>query len=101
MAELFNVLAGKSKDTFAIGGIDFYAAPLTIAEWSELATLPDDRLLDFLTAKLKARIKEPTKWSPDRITLGWLKQNLPQNMLGTVQYLLMHGKMPEPESGKP
>lgn len=103
MAKLFDVLAGKSDDTFKIGGVEFYAAPLTVTEWGQLARLNDsggDPLFHFMAEKLQARVKEPTKNPPSEVRAQWLKDNLPHVMMGTLQYALMYGKMPEADSGK-
>ena len=106
--KLFDVLAGKADETFAYGGVNFYAAPLTIAEWTEMAALSennDEELLNFLAAKMRARVVSPTKDEPTAITSEWLRHNVPYVMLGTLQYILMHGKLPpepKPEAeGKP
>lgn len=106
MAKLFSVLAGKSEDTFAIGGVDFYAAPLTIAEWTQMQVLEEEgrlnaELLTYLASKLQARVKEPTKNPPSEVTSRWLEVNLPREKLSVLQYVLMYGRMPEVSDGKP
>jgi len=111
MADLFAVLAGKSKDTFSIDGIRFMAAPLTMVENGEYNALPtvqvrddkgnlmeviaEDARAEFWADKLKRRILEPTKHSPDGITRDWFLANVPRPTLRVLEHVMFYGEMPQ------
>lgn len=100
--ELFKVMAGVSADTFSIGGVAFYAAPLTLMEYGAFLALPENQLdskAEFLADKLQRRIVG-TKVKPDTITQEWLLENLTVPVLTVLQHVLLYGEMPK-ESAEP
>lgn len=111
MADLFAVLAGKSKDTFSLGGIKFMAAPLSLAENAEynaLATvqvrdgqgnvveiIAEDARAEFWADKLKRRIQSPTDHSPDGITSEWFMANIDRPTLLKLEHVMFYGTLPQ------
>lgn len=99
---LFTVLAGRSKDFFSIGGIDFEAAPLSLLEYGEMMALPDglDAKAEFLAEKLRKRLRRGTD-DPALITTDWVMENVPLSMVRTLDHVLLYGELPtEGDSGK-
>ena len=105
---LFTVLAGKSKDTFQIGGVTFLAAPFTISEYEEYRAATDDlppgeafrRKAEILAEKLGIRI-HGVKPVPADITPDWVRENVPLPTLPVLEHIMLYGKMPEAgEAGK-
>lgn len=101
MSQLFAVLAGKAEDTFAIGGVVFMAAPLTIAEYAEfkITGTEGDVQAEFWAGKLRARVHEPTKTDPATITAEWYMENVPVSLVPTLIHLLIEGEMPRTGAG--
>lgn len=107
MAKLFDTLAGRnsSGNYFSIGGIDFYADPLTIIEWVELTAIPPivdemgnhtrdlDAWSEYIASKLRSRIRDKT--DPAIVTKGWVMEHLPSCMMHTLESVLVYGEMPE------
>lgn len=101
--KFFAELAGESADYFEIGGVQFYAAPLTLREYVEFTKLPDgvEEQAAFLSQKLKRRVRG-TKQNPDDITPDWILENVTVPRLKVLQHVLLHGEMPTAgEKGKP
>lgn len=98
--KFFTVLAGTSENHFSIGGVDFQAAPLTLAEYGKFLAVPDDisEQAHFLADKLKRRVRG-TKHNPDDITPEWLMDNLTIAMMATLKHVLLYGEMPEAVGG--
>lgn len=101
MANLFTVMAGRSDDTFHIGGQRFMAAPVTLDEYGEYLALPDklDAQAEWLADKLKRRLSG-TKTDPESITPAWVMAELPLPTMRTLTHLLIHGEMPGAENTK-
>jgi len=103
VSNLFTVLAGKSNDTFKLGGVEFQAAPVTLREYGEYLAFEKQPLSDqavWLADKLRRRLHNPTKTDPDEITAEWLLDNLPLPHLAIVQHILLYGEMPKEGSEK-
>ncbi len=101
MAELFAVMAGRSSDTFSLGGIKFQAAPVTLDEYGEYLSLPSelDAQAEWLADKLKRRLSG-TKTDPSAITPQWVMAELPLPTMRILTHVLIHGEMPGAENTK-
>ena len=105
MSRLFSEIAGRSQDTFQLGGVEFEAAPYTLAEYAAYLALPDGDLgakAEFHAERLKRRIRG-TKHDPDTVTAEWVLDNLPLPTLQVLEHVMLYGKMPQAdgETGKP
>ncbi len=103
MSSLFTVLAGKSADTFKLGGIEFQAAPVTLREYGEYLASQEGSIADqtvWLADKLKRRLQNATKTDPEEITPDWVLDNLPLPFMKIVNHILLYGEMPKESSEK-
>lgn len=94
-------MAGRSPNTFNLGGVRFEAAPVTIREYGEYLALPDalDAQAEWIADKLKRRLSG-TKTDPETITSEWVMEELPLPTLRILTHLLIHGEMPGAENTK-
>jgi len=98
VSHLFTVLAGKSSDTFKLGGVEFQAAPVTLREYGEYLAIekqPIQVQATWLADKLGRRLQNTTKSDLPEITDEWVLDNLPLPFLKIVQHILLYGEMPK------
>ncbi len=105
MSHLFTLMAGRSEDTFTLGGVTFEAAPLTLLEVGEFYAFrgtEDGRAFDgrceWLAAKLRSRVRRPT--DPLKVTTEWLLEQLDLPTLNRLEFLLVQGELPRAEDGE-
>lgn len=95
--KLFEAMAGKSATYFTIGGVDFYAAPFTLLEYTIFQSLPEGDLgakAEFLAEKLQLRLRG-VKTPASTITMDWVLENVPLPTLALLQHVLLYGEKPK------
>lgn len=98
MSNLFTLVAGRSEDTFTLGGVTFEAAPLTLMEVGEYlasrgteAGNAFDARCEWLAPRLRQRVRRS---DPAAVTEAWLLETLSLPALSIVEHLLIHGELP-------
>ena len=106
MSNLFTLIAGRSEDTFTLGGVTFEAAPLTLMEVGEYFAFRQtedgqafDARCEWLAAKLRSRA---LRVDPITITGEWLLELMSVPALSVIEHILVHGELPTrgPENTK-
>lgn len=113
---LFAILTGQSDQTFAIAGLTFYAAPVTVLDFAVYLGVSADDVtdaqmrpfakyrkvdkdlvarLEWMAEHLRRRLKPPAEIDPAEITALWVAQKVPQIRLSDLEHVLLHGAMPE------
>lgn len=96
MPTLLQIAVGVSDDDFKIGGVAFYARPVSIREYAEFQAAQrqgEEPLLAWVAEKMRARVIQSDH--AERVTVEWCRDHIPVAHYNTVQYILLNGRAPE------